>query len=62
MFCQNCGSPIFSWRESNPEFARIRIGTLDTPISTKPTAHIFVGSKAEWDQICDDLPRHHEMP
>ena len=62
MFCQSCGSPIFSWRENNPEVVRIRIGTLDTPIAAKPSAHIFMGSKAEWENICDDLPRHHGMP
>ncbi|MCX7153985.1 MAG: GFA family protein [Proteobacteria bacterium] len=59
-FCRNCGSPIYSQRLSTPELVRLRIGTLDTPISAKPAFHIYVGSKAEWDEICDDLPQHLE--
>jgi len=26
----------------------------------RPSAHIFVGSKADWYTIADDLPQHHE--
>ena len=59
-FCRNCGSPIYSQRPSTPELVRLRIGTLDTTISTRPSAHIYVGSKAEWDAIHDDLPQHAE--
>jgi hypothetical protein len=28
----------------------------------KPTAHMFVGSKAPWYEIRDDLPQHDEYP
>lgn len=28
----------------------------------KPTAHMFVGSKAPWHEILDDLPQHDEYP
>jgi hypothetical protein len=27
-----------------------------------PAQHIFVGSKAGWEQITDDLPRHERGP
>lgn len=57
-FCGECGSPIFSTKAATPEFYRLRIGTLDTPISLKPSKHIFVLDKAEWDVICDGLPQH----
>jgi len=56
-FCGECGSPIMSIKEATPNFYRLRIGTLDTPIDHKPTQHIFVDSKAEWDVIYDDLPQ-----
>ena len=62
VFCKHCASPLYSRRPSEPERIRLRIGTLDTPIKSKPSAHIFVGSKAEWVQICDDLPQHAERP
>jgi hypothetical protein len=61
-FCRNCGSPIYSQRISMPEVMRLRIGSLDTPISVKPAFHIYVGSKAEWDDIHDDLPQHLDRP
>ena len=59
-FCRNCGSPIYSQRQSAPELIRLRLGTLDTTISAKSAFHIYVGSKAEWDEICDGLPQHAE--
>jgi len=60
IFCANCGSPIIGKRESAPEIVRVRIGTLDTPVHAKVSAHIFVGSKAEWDEILDDAPQYEE--
>lgn len=62
VFCGNCGSPLYSRRQITPEIIRLRIGTLDTAIEGKPSAHVFVGSKAEWHEICDDLPQHSERP
>ena len=60
-FCSNCGSPIYSRRDSIPEKLRIRLGTLDTETDEKPSFHIFVSSKAEWDTIFDDLPQYSEF-
>ena len=34
---------------------------LDTP-SIRPAAHIYVGSKAPWHEITDDLPQHEMLP
>ena len=61
-FCGNCGSPIIGKRESLPETVRVRIGTLDTPSYAKVSSHIFVGSKAEWENIPDDAPQYQEHP
>jgi hypothetical protein len=58
-FCAECGSPIVSER-TEPARMSVRLGTLDTPLSKKPIAHIFVGSKAEWDDIAGDLPQFAE--
>lgn len=62
VFCGNCGSPIIGKRDSIPETVRVRIGTLDTPVETKISAHIFVGSKADWYEILDHAPQHEERP
>ncbi len=61
-FCKRCGSPLVSRRPSQPDVLRLRIGTLDTPVKLKPVAHIFVGSKAVWDEIHDDIPQFDERP
>lgn len=61
-FCKQCGSPLLSRRPSQPDIVRLRIGTLDTPVDVKPLAHIFVGSKASWDEIHDDIPQYDERP
>jgi hypothetical protein len=58
VFCARCGSPILSRRPAEPEVVRLRLGTLDTPVGAKPAAHIWVGEKADWDDICDDIPQH----
>lgn len=62
VFCKTCGSPLYSRREATPESVRLRIGTLDTPLKGKPAAHIFVGSKAEWFDICGDAPQYAGRP
>ena len=61
-FCGVCGSPIISIKTDTPDFYRLRIGTLDTPIQARPSRHIFVASQAEWDNICDSLPQYPERP
>ena len=57
-FCENCGSPIIALKATAPEFYRLRLGTLDTPLQQKPARHLFVMDKASWDTICDGLPQH----
>jgi len=61
-FCGTCGSPIIGKRENLPEIVRVRIGTLDTPNFAKVSSHIFVDSKAEWENILDDAPQYQEHP
>lgn len=61
-FCAHCGSPIISIKTDTPDWYRLRIGTLDTPLRQKPVQHIFTAYKAEWDTICDALPQYDERP
>ncbi|HTX46679.1 MAG TPA: hypothetical protein VMD48_10385 [Solirubrobacteraceae bacterium] len=37
-------------------------GSLIDEPDLKPTAHMFVGSKASWYEILDGLPQHDEYP
>ena len=57
-FCRNCGSPIASKNAADPDNVRVRIGTIESSIAERPMAHIFATSKADWEEICDDLPQY----
>ena len=57
-FCQHCGSPIISKSTKSPDKVRVRLGVIESDISERPAAHIFVTSKANWDEINDDLPQY----
>ena len=56
-FCRNCGSPLWSRRESDPDILRIRLGLLDSDPERRPLAHIWVSEKAPWYEITDALPQ-----
>ncbi|MBN8630219.1 MAG: GFA family protein [Rhodobacterales bacterium] len=59
--CASCGSLLFSVVRDG-KWVHVAMGTLiDTP-TIRPKAHIFVGSKAPWHQITDDLPQYQEFP
>jgi len=57
-FCSVCGSSLFggTWPDG-PEVS-IRLGSVDGDPGIRPQYHTFVGSRAVWDEIHDDLPRH----
>jgi hypothetical protein len=39
------------------------VGLASKPaLASRPTQHIFVGSKAPWFTITDDLPQHEAFP
>ncbi|MDP6564758.1 MAG: GFA family protein [Alphaproteobacteria bacterium] len=59
-FCATCGSVV-------PEIvgerrAVIPAGCLDDDPGIRPSAHIFVASRAPWHTITDDLPQHDTYP
>ena len=47
---------------SRDDYFGVPDGTLIDEPTLKPTHHIFVGSKAPWYEIHDDLPQHDERP
>lgn len=54
-FCSQCGSPL---PKDRGKVFVVPAGSLDTDPDVKPAFHSFVGSKAAWDEIRDDLPQH----
>ena len=60
LFCGLCGSVLYSVVREGA-IAHVLMGCLiDTP-TIRPSLHIFVGSKAPWYEITDDLPQHQEF-
>ncbi len=57
-FCDQCGSSLLFQHAALPDFNFVPVGTLDDDPGARPEAHIFVGSKASWYEITDDLPQH----
>jgi hypothetical protein len=57
--CAACGSLLFSVVRDGA-YVHVAMGTLVDAPSIRPTEHIFVGSKAPWFEITDDLPQFEE--
>lgn len=59
--CQACLSLLY-WSPPAGTNVRVPYGALVDAPTLRPTAHLFVGSKAAWHEILDDLPRYEERP
>ena len=59
--CKTCGSLLYSVVRDGA-FVHVTMGTLVDGPGIRPQRHIFVGSKAPWYTITDDLPQHERFP
>jgi hypothetical protein len=59
--CAACGSLLYSVVGEGTR-VHVTMGTLVDEPTIRPSSHIFVGSKASWHQIADDLPQYAEFP
>jgi hypothetical protein len=57
--CRKCGSLLFSVVREGA-YVHVALGSLVDAPSIRPMAHIFVGSKAPWFEITDELPQFEE--
>ncbi len=55
--CGVCGSFLYSIVRAG-KWAHVTFGSLLEAPSRQPDHHIFVGSKASWDEIRDELPQY----
>lgn len=61
-FCGTCGTKLtFTIREL-PERIWIAAGAFDDDPGMVPGYHIFVGSRAPWYEITDDVPQYAGYP
>jgi hypothetical protein len=57
--CASCGSLLYSVVRDG-RYVHVALGSLVDAPAIRPTHHIFVGSKAPWYTITDDLPQFDE--
>ncbi len=59
--CAACGSLLFSVVRDGA-YVHVALGSLVDAPALQPNKHIFVGSKAPWFEITDELPQFDEYP
>lgn len=59
-FCSNCGSALPTVQ--NGELLVVPAGSLDSAIRLRPDAHLFMASKAAWDEGLEQVPRVERLP
>ena len=60
-FCATCGSALPKL-QMHGALLVVPAGSLDCDVSIKPTAHIFVASRANWDQALEHVPMIEKLP
>lgn len=60
-FCKECGSALPN-HQMQGKLLVVPAGSLDTEISVKPTAHIFMSSKASWSFDLEDIQKFEKLP
>ena len=59
-FCTECGATLAGTANGRVNF--VTLGTVAGDPGIRPESHIFVGSRAPWHEINDDLPQFDEWP
>jgi hypothetical protein len=59
-FCSVCGATLPTFFAARPDEIGLPLGTLDDDPGVRPSAHVYVGSKAPWFEIADGLPQFSE--
>ena len=62
VFCSTCGSTILVDPQDEPEYLYLSMSTLDGDPTRPAGYHAYVGSKAPWHEITDNLPRYDTNP
>ncbi len=65
IFCDACGSPLFSENAALPAFKAIKVASLDDPSWFKPMANVWVASAQPWavvDPAVPSFPKNRPRP
>jgi hypothetical protein len=61
-FCADCGTPLFTQSEANPQITSIRFPSLDDQSSFKPMLDIYTASAQPWVCLDQGIPHFPESP
>ena len=60
-FCSHCGSAM-PYMTTTGTALVVPAGSLDTRLDRRPDAHIFMASRAAWDDALETLPKFERFP
>ncbi|MBA56925.1 MAG: aldehyde-activating protein [Pseudomonadales bacterium] len=60
-FCVTCGSAL-PGMQMEGKLLVVPAGSLDSAISQRPDAHLYMASKAAWDEALETLPQLDGLP
>ncbi|UXH99964.1 GFA family protein [Photobacterium sp. TY1-4] len=60
-FCVECGSALPNVQMGGTLLV-VPAGSLDSPLVNRPDAHLFMSSKAEWDERLDSVKQYEALP
>jgi len=60
-FCSTCGSAL-PMMQMNGQLLVVPAGSLNSEVLIRPNAHIFVSSKARWDDSLEKVPTVDRLP
>jgi hypothetical protein len=60
-FCPNCGSALPTL-QMDGSLLVVPAGSLDSDLNISPKGHIFVDSRASWDNNLEKIPHYSKLP
>nr|WP_319998386.1 GFA family protein [uncultured Draconibacterium sp.] len=60
-FCATCGSALPNLQMGS-KLLVVPAGSLDTKLEKRPDAHLFISSKAAWDEALEEIKRFERLP
>ena len=60
-FCATCGSAVPTIQQDG-QLLVVPAGSLDSAVTIRPDAHLFVASRAGWDRELENVPQLEGLP
>lgn len=61
-FCSECGTPLFTQSDANPQYTSIRFPTLDDASDFKPMLDIYTAKAQPWVCLDSAIPHFPQSP